>query len=539
MKLKFALFGATALGTLVSTSCVALAAGGNSTVLNELGNNNVLSVVQSDSSGGNTAGNGTQPVTQNGDHNSLSANQSANSTLGVGTPGSTSGYEYGWYRPSTYLNGVDQTGDYNSLNVTQTGGALLQVQQSAPHGSPLGTTNSATINQTTNFNGGAYIGSITQTYNNTYGTDPNTLNVTQSALSTDPGFSHRNAIDTLFQRGYNNQLTVNQPKSDNTLIEGAQDGHGNIGLVTESGAANWVSYFDQVGNGNSAGVTISGNNNGGNNFNTNSPVAGWSFAFDSGATSNSLRQKGDGNGATVSIVGNGNIFGVGQEGNGNSIGGLTISGNYNSVGLYQKNDGNVISIANVGGDYNDIGVRQNGPSNTASINSTASDSRIWVDEEGGSNNVSATQSGSWGYINASVVGSSNQLILRQANAVGATPDTSGAGNVANVTVTGSGNNLTGPSLSGAAYSAFLTGYGHDSTFNTLGDLYQTGSSDTLQVSVLTNNNDFMTMQEGSGNQITHNVTSGNGNMAVIVQIGSGNVSNTSQSGMGNNIGVTQ
>jgi hypothetical protein len=59
------------------------------------------------------------------------------------------------------------------------------------------------------------------------------------------------------------------------------------------------------------------------------------------------------------------------------------------------------------------------------------------------------------------------------------------------------------------------------------------------VSVLTNNNDFMTMQEGSGNQITHNVTSGNGNMAVIVQIGSGNVSNTSQSGMGNNIGVTQ
>lgn len=548
MKLELVFLTASAIGLVLATGA-AQAAGGNSAFLTQTGDANTAGISQSDLLGGNSAGTVSDAMVQNGDHNTLSLVQDTQSSIGVPQGYSGSYYMAPTYAPSGYGLGVDQVGDLNVINDTQTLGRVLQIQQNSPASGLTGTANSVTIHQTSNFltsggEKGAFIGSIVQTYGGSSGgADANTMSLTQSAHASDPGYGHWDFIQSAYQNGKGNHLTAIQDLSFQTIVELSQDGQNNTGSVHQGGAfgaGNFLQALRQVGDGNTGIVNMFGTYNGGNSLNSNSPAgaSGWNFASSSGAQGSSMIQLGTGNGSDLLIGGNYNQFGVRQDGNQNFANGLNIAGNSNSLGIYQHGDGNVVALATISGDYNDVGLRQDGNDNVVGVTTTASDSRVWVKEQGNHNDVTAEQSGVWSVINTNIVGNYNLLNIKQDGGVGP------VGNTMTVTISGDHNNDYGNThlaLSGDALTAKLAVEGElGSGAFVQGDLYQNGDDNTLTVLVTaSNDNAFAMYQHGNGNTISHTITGGAGNQAVVAQIGSGNNSVTSQNGSFNVVGVTQ
>jgi hypothetical protein len=515
----------------------------NEAYLVQDGAGNSASVTQSATlgAGSNKAGTNAEQMTQSGDNNVLTITQDNGSVVGV--PGAWSGYFQGAVpvylpaatQPTTFNFGLDQNGDYNSADIMQTMGLVRQIQQNAPGSTPTATTkNTLNLMQTASVANRALIGSVVQNYTDGTGSNPgNTANLTQSSPA---AASHRLLLQSVYQNGSNNFVTTNQGAINQTIVEVAQDGVGNIGSVTQSaGFANFVQALRQVGNTNNGSILMTGSTNGGNSFNSNSPVgsSGWNFAQSSGANASSLVQLGTGNGSTITVSGSTNQYGVRQNGMGNFALGVVISGNSNSVGIHQIVDGNIVTLAPVNGSFNDIGIQQNGNTNVANVNATASQSRLWLKEQGNSNNVTANQSGAWNVINTNITGNSNRLnILQSGNNVA-------QASASTITVTVTGHNNNNPALSLTTFSGPAAGVATAASI-AQGDLFQSGLTNSLSVTVTnSDNNAFAFRQTGNNNAISHAISGGVSNQIAVWQNGNGNSSVTSQVGSFNIIGITQ
>lgn len=119
----------------------------------------------------------------------------------------------------------------------------------------------------------------------------------------------------------------------------------NIADVTISGKANDLGITQLSSGGSSsniARVSIVGDRNGG--------VAGGSIlpAFAAlGLVPGTIVQSGEGNSITLTVVGNDNLFALGQIGSGNVIAGM-IGGTENKVAAIQTGNGNTLSFSVIG-----------------------------------------------------------------------------------------------------------------------------------------------------------------------------------------------
>jgi hypothetical protein len=294
--------------------------------------------------------------------------------------------------------------------------------------------------------------------------------------------------------GKNNSITTTQTGANNAIgtieqIDPVYDAWSNTATVIQNGNGNYLKTLSQNNTGGSAFNTASlqfyGGNNGTTGFGTLAPSNQASLVAN--VVQAEVRQTGAGNmlGYLVS-PGDNNSFGFTQDGQGNWINGVN-SGNDHQVAIWQHGDGNVTDFA---------------------------------------------QSGTGNNLGVSIDGSYNQLNIDQSQ--------SGAsGNKMSVTITGDKNNnypLTGNALTGAADAA------RDLSAPSLvqGDLFQNGSNNSLTMTVTASNqNAFATYQSGSNNTIVHSISDGDSNQAVIAQNGLNNMSNTTQVGAGNNLGVSQ
>ncbi|HVX57273.1 MAG TPA: hypothetical protein VHA37_06070, partial [Candidatus Saccharimonadales bacterium] len=487
-------------------------------------------------------------LTQTGNNNTLTVDQQNASTVGV--PQASQHYMlYGPYAVTDYSLGVDQNGDYNAVDLTQDGGILEQIQQNATAGASITkTTNQLVVDQATDFAGGAFIGSVQQTYTDPTGAAAkNVVTINQTAKFSDGNYYHPDVVQAVVQKGTHNGLDIQQLDSNQYIVEAIQDGSGNIGSIHEGlaggGSSNsFVNTFEQKGDGNTGQITMTGNNDGSGLWKTvivgtpPHPVSIYPNALASGAPDASLFQLGTGNQANLLFSGDNNAFGVKQDGMQNNVGGIVVSGDGNAIGIYQHSDGNVIVLAEVTGDQNDIGLVQDGMMNNIDAATTASNSSIWVKELGSHNQIKLRQGGSGNTITSNNTGDRNNLDIEQDWAA------TGSGNSVSINITGSDNNNypTTAAITGAAMltrDVIRTALS-SSSFGQ-GDLYQEGSGNSMTFTVLSNLNVFAAYQNGTGNSINGNVNTGTGNQAVVSQIGNNNSTTYTQSGSGNNIGVTQ
>ena len=449
-----------------------------------------------------------------------------------------------------------------AAEITQTGGNVyygghvVVIEQNAATGENVTeSTNVLSLTQTDTTGDDArnYVGRISQTNDGdgTIAGNANSLTVTQTV----------NGRWGVTNRAY---LAGNQARR---LV---QDGTANTATLTQTGLDNIVRVLSQSGTGNAADVEFDGNFNGAsvNPANSNfyhyaigtSHIVGFAAgaAFDVGVEQGKIRQSGT-NSLTLDVMGDLNRFGTDQDGQNYLT--ATITGDSNQIGALQDGDFNS-AVAYVTGDGNDVGLRQVGDFNAIFGNASGGDGRVWIDQAGNANWTGFAQAGdgnsfdvdiagNWNVINAdqdstggagnvidaSVTGSFNRLNMYQ------TPNADSAGaNTMDVTITGNNNNNFpwAPSLQFAAASGeALTAVRDLGVSFHQGDLIQTGSDNSLTVSVSTNRNAFATYQDGSGNEISHTVDGAGMNRAVIAQIGAGNTSTTVQNGGFNVVGIVQ
>lgn len=340
MKLtKLLLTSTTALGL----SMTAAFADGNEALLDQTGNNNQSAITQSDGSdnkafvspdGGTTK----SDLLQRGDSNSLV---------------------------------LTQTGDNNEVGIAGgnfgTGGGAAKFDQNNENAVAAGDLNTATILQSTSGN------SIRGVDQRVFaGQGGNTLTITQKG-------GDDNLTGSVTQRQFNNSIS----SSDGQTIEILQDGSSNV-----INAA--IQFFQGAGavSGNEMSIDIIGSNNNG----------GQSVGSDARAGYNGggqFRQTGAGNFMDVDITGNGNGYGIRQNGSGNTVGTLVVTGNNNEFGIDQLGtDNEVLVVGVIIGDENDFGVNQNGVSNLLDVDMFAGDmNSLLVDQDGDDNTSDVTIDG--------------------------------------------------------------------------------------------------------------------------------------------------
>lgn len=506
MKLKIVFATATAVGLLMASGA-ALADSNNATVVQtgdgntalaqQSGNQNWLGVPNSLTGYGH--------VIQDGDRNHLSVDQNGNgNTVAHFTGGTIAGFPSG---------NVLQYGNENSIDINQTdtSNTVWGIKQQSIDGSAA--TNKLVILQDTGGAGGysqQTVGYVTQTNdlaNVTSASESNTVDVLQRGS----GYGSGNAFRSANQSGHGNSQDIDQLGTKNLILDVTQNGAGNQATVFMSGDQNLVAELRQDLVGGGAGdvaiVHIVGNRNGtgvggsytpygaspGSIYTTaprliTDPMTGPASTVSGALQGQILQTGGSNNYFSYFVTGDYNLYGFNQNGNGNHIGG-TVTGDSHQAAISEDGDGNIVDFLQTGAG-NNMGV--------------------WID------------------------GNDNHLNIKQ-------QQTGASGNVMSVSISGNDNNnypitsaLTGDALTakGAAVA--------DVGLFSQGDLLQNGSNNSLTLAVINSNlNAFATDQHGANNSITHTISGGNGNQIVVAQIGDSNSSVTSQTGSGNNIGVTQ
>jgi hypothetical protein len=545
MKLKIALFSATALGMLMAAGA-AYAGDYDSALLSQVdpvtgGAGNSAGVDQLNAHDSNVGGISTLPATQHGDGNYLSITQVA----GFNSAGATS-------------PGIDQENNFNDISI-------YQGYQDDPNWNPGNTIGSILQEGYAGSNPGFYVnqtnitqyyddfvGSVTQNHNVSGGANAVTINETGSGVSGD-------IVNSVTQTGAANSLNLALTNSS----AGGANGHGSF---TPDGAADvaanpnaygltttpWnvgEATVNQSGTSNSIGFTIVGNDN--------------KYGFD---------QLGSGNIISGGInVGFGDEIAAVQDGTNNGLG-VTMAGYGNQVGVIQLDAGNIGSVI-IDGTDNEAGLLQFGEGglNTGTVESGSGSSN---------SNIGVIQYATAGTNNATVnvaSGSSNTAVVGQY--------ASGGSNSAGVTINGSNNNLltgyTPSTFSGTAADTgtlFLAATSQQATIgNLVSNLQGTsaltaalgsslagalegqslltpglmtqvtfgGGSNSLSVNVSTSNNVFSTLQGAAGgsNSLNATIEGGNNNELSVAQVtrasGQSNVATTVQNGSFNSIGLVQ
>ncbi|WP_417423703.1 beta strand repeat-containing protein [Hoeflea sp.] len=489
------LIATTALGLSMS---MAYADEGNKAYLNQSGTANSALVDQS-GGGSNLAGRAAQFVTQAGDDNTLTILQSG---IPVGTAVGSQN-KFGVSSNGTSGKAL-QTGSYNVLNAEQNGfkNWTVNVLQTAP-GGLSGPSNVATIKQLGNYGG---INTVTQSSAVASTSVMNTATLTQTGGNSAKIYM----VDQKFTGASGdtgNYITIYQNGGTHNVGTARQLGYDNVIDISQTGGrTNKVTLANQAGNGNTSKLYFTGN------FNGESSLPHGSFALMSGAASSTSDQTGTGNDIDFMATGDRNNFGFYQNGTSNSVGLITVTGNDNALGIWQDGDTNIVDIGTIAGSRNDVGVRQDG-TNRAQIDLTNSsdDNQVWVDQIG--TNTAAK---------ISIDGDSNRAEVTQDGS-----------NSADIRITGNFNNNSSLTTWGG-FAATVLGSSH------VGLMTQSGAGNDLDVTVLGDNNLWATEQVGPGNTILAMVD-GHGNQFAVSQTSTttGNNATFSQTGKGNNIGVSQ
>jgi hypothetical protein len=203
--------------------------------------------------------------------------------------------------------------------------------------------------------------------------------------------------------------------------------------------------------------------------------------------------------------------------------------------IHQYGAFNLMHFDIAAGDSNQFGLLQGGDYNTFDGDIVGSFNELGLVVSGDSNNVAVLQNGDANDAGVAIKGNLNFINLKQDNGAG-------AGNNASVTIIGSGNNnsLLNPFL-GAAQLALDDVHGDALGDATLGhgDLFQVGDNNSLTLTVASSDNMFASYQKGNNNTITGTIGGGTANQAVVAQIGNTNISNFTQNGASNNLGISQ
>ena len=400
---------------------------------------------------------------------------------------------------------IDQTGEDNQIGLE--GAGVDQIGDTAS----TAIFNEIEIDQNSNSN---VVGEIRQAAQGTAPTGANFLSVTQG----ENGVGDRNRITKIVQEqldGMPGQIAIlSQTGDDNTIVR------------VEQRSETTAQFQENIINARFTG-----------NFNGRGDLTGASLL--SRATDNELIQRigydnlgANGNQMDLLVGGDFNRFGIFQGGRLNSVGFVTISGNANQVGLRQDGLENDIFLSDILGDDNNIGVGQIG-TNRASVDLVGLSSNneilglqegtndLGIFVEGDSNFIAVDQGFSSGMggdneADFKVIGNSNFFDLIQRGQ-----------NIALFDVEGDSNNFGTSDFSGDAVLGL-----DPSTF------LQEGMDNTVDVTIVGNQNLIAASQIGDGNAITADVT-GNLNEAAFVQAGNLNIAFLNQSGTGNVAGFSQ
>ncbi len=351
--------------------------------------------------------------------------------------------------------------------------------------------------------------------------------------------------DPVTQDGNNNLFQFSNSPSgsgaNNDIIKAEQEGDGNSLKITTWNVANnnVVNNFQQLGNNNTAAIGMNGSDDG---------VVG-TVLIDGDDNHMYIDQAPGSSGQTDNRVVSATILG-------NNNGLPTNTNGFNKrAGTYikQRGAGNWVENSNIEGDDNTgpagnsntfrnvHRIEQTGLNN-GQLSSTASTlgsdgNRIWVFQNGTSNNFSVLQG-----LDASSTGNSATLYQDGSdNMATATQfgdnnflevDQDQDGNTATANVTGNDNG--GGTLAGAA-GTLASNNGLVS-----GLIKQDGLDNQATLTVTNSNgNQFAFLQQGNTNVIVGTVDGAGSNSATMVQIGNMNTSNFAQSGGGNMVSVSQ
>jgi hypothetical protein len=363
---------------------VSNSAGADNTALriNQDGRENAITIDQygwSNSAGAADLGDASLPegLDQTGDHNTLTISQRdlvesgfnfVGAVLQISVPGGSA---------LANLLSVIQSGSGGDLGAGHRIGAVTQNNADAGLGE-----NSAILTQTGGYGGDGNTNErlIQEGY-------ANIAAITQSYK--------KNRVDFARQEGHGNQFTIDQDRGEQNTV-GLLDQVGVLNTIgiQQSGNRNYIAKAGQNNDrvaikGNRMTVTIAGDDNGGDGL-------GGQGAFQnqvllrSGVLQGAFQQFGDDNDISFTVNGSDdNRFGIAQFGRGNgaivaiSPADRTVSTGGNEVGLYQDGDGNEASLAIVGsgnvtnitaeGDRNQLALKQTGERNLFDIGVSGSD----------------------------------------------------------------------------------------------------------------------------------------------------------------------
>jgi Curlin associated repeat len=485
MKMKLAFATATALGLVMGA---AYAGSNNKSYIDQIGQGNEAFISQTGDN--NQAGVDTtkQRIRQDGSYNLLTIDQQSNLS------GFTNQPDQRGAKAGTGPNGIDQIGNRNELSITQNAGTVAEVQQTSTGASSthVGTTNKATIEQDKSDSN--VISQVLQTFLGAGAQNDVKINQSTTANGTTG-----NSVSKVSQTGAGNSIDIKQRVQWNAIGEIKQDGIGNTFTVEQEHqfvggtGGNLVTLGDQKGNGNNASVS----------------------QFGAGNKVLLVRQnstgKSSGNSAVIELKGANNGLGgldgaaglagaasssVDQIGGGNAVEYHVLNGNDNQFGFYQSGDGNKAVGIYINGSRNQLGVNQIGYNNKLTLGTVT----------GSDNNLGLVQWGSDNTATVSISGDFNGT----GSFTGFAQSVASAKNLKNGLIKQTGPGLSDGSLNEA--SLIITN---------------------------SNNNMFAYLQSGDKNKISGEIKGGNGNQVAVAQNGNSNIAVFTQTGGGNNLGITQ
>ncbi len=536
MKLKTLLISSTAVA-LLAASGVALAAG----------DNNISNLTQN-------GANNSAAITQDGDDNKV--------------------------------NNATQTDDRNILTILQDsdqdsvanlGNTVGTVTQTGRPGAS-GTSNSLDISQDSTSASGAGNTITTVIQSKTAAGTGNQMSITQSGDG--------NTVNWAKQYGLANIATIVQDGTDNTARV-------SMGTNTVDVTGNTLDLLEQTGSGQTAYVSITGNNNGGGLLNDTF------VSLLPNVPASQIIQGDADNYVNLQIAGSNNQFGITQGtplggGTDNTVGAIVINGSNNQLAIEQHNSDNLLGLAAINGNDNDIAVAQDGGTQVAHVDVAGNYNHALVQQFNGSyvNNNSATlnidgsgnysligqvqghnnkatvdTTGNGNYTGAIQTGDDSKAtinVIGNNNGVFGVQVATGSDNVITASVNGNNNNLPADPLTKFGNNAAkalaesadsmsgllgpLADEIEDEFDLTLGNglqpgaLIQVGEANTLNLKVgnltVSNDNLFATVQSGDNNKITGRIN-GDSNQVAVLQDGNSNSATFTQNGSNNVAAISQ
>jgi hypothetical protein len=450
---------------------VAQDAGGNEVWLGQLGDLNVLDILQEGRDNKAGADYLFLLLGQNGVGNRLTLVQYGYSnelgTLFADIP--------------NYARGVWQRGDLNVIDITQRNSApeasnfFGSVTQVSAMRLPV---NAAAYNALTAIqtalddptgHAGHYIGRVVQVVRGDAGSAGNMAFIVQRGGGLDEG----NILANLRQVGSGNRFGSIQsgdlnrigeePRSAGLPIGGiVQRGTDNRGWLVQDGTQNLIEYLQQYGNENAARVRMSGNRNAISQIHQNNES--WAVAGLGNRISIAISgddNGGDGTGWVGELIRSPSLAMPGiahavfsQIGDDNDLTLVVMAGAETKYGMTQVGDGNDAHVAIAGelpgttAAFNETAVFQYGDTNYVSHTVSGSNNTGAFRQEGNRNTVTATQSGIFNTARVAISGSDNASDLEQwgvgssalkPNSIGL--DIAGDFNISSLMQSGSGNSL--------------------------------------------------------------------------------------------------